>query len=59
MGNQLSPEEIVKLRKIIEDDAHATWLRRQIFIVVPVIFAIVSTVIAVGSWLVKNVTLKA
>ena len=51
---QLTPEEIVALRRIIKDAEHASWLRKQIFVVVPVVFAVV----AVVTWAANNLTLK-
>jgi hypothetical protein len=56
---QLTAEEVTALRKIIEDDRHATWLRKQIFIVVPVAFAIVSAVLSAVSWLLSHVNYKS
>jgi hypothetical protein len=55
---QLTAEELTALRKIIEDDRHATWLRKQIFIVVPVVFALVSGVVTAWSWIFSHFNYK-
>lgn len=54
----LTPQEIAELRQLILDAEHATWLRKQIFVVVPVVFAIVSAVAAAINWLWSHVTVK-
>jgi hypothetical protein len=47
----LTADERKRLRKLLLDDSHATWLRKQARVWVPVLFAVVSGMIAVGSWI--------
>ncbi len=55
---QFTPEEVKKLRVLLNDAEHATWLRKQIFVVVPVVFAIVSALVAAFNWVANNLTWK-
>lgn len=51
----LTPDELKRLREIIEADDHATWLRRQIKVIVPWMFAVVAGVYTGWGWLVAHI----
>jgi hypothetical protein len=50
----LSDDEILALRRIIEDDSHATWLRKQLKVFVPAAFAVVTAIYAFVQWLIPH-----
>ncbi len=50
----LSDDEIAALRRIIVDDSHATWLRKQLRVFVPAAFAVVTAAYAFINWLVSH-----
>ena len=54
----LTIEEVRKLREVLRDAEHMTWLRKQVFLVVPIAFAVVSGLAAVVNWLVNNLSWK-
>jgi putative effector of murein hydrolase LrgA (UPF0299 family) len=54
----LTETELVALRQIIKDAEHATYLRKMVFVFVPVGFAIVSGIAAALSWIKNNITWK-
>ena len=54
----LDADEMRQLRKLLKDAEHATWLRKQIFVVVPVVFAVVTGIFTIGSWFITNFTWK-
>lgn len=51
----LDEAEIEALRRIIEAEAHATWLRKQLKVFVPIAFAAVTALYATIDWIVKHV----
>lgn len=54
----LTEDELVALRQLLQDAEHATWLRKKIFIVAPIVFTIVSAVIAAATWVANHLTFK-
>lgn len=54
----LTAEEVRKLREVLREAEHMTWLRKQVFIVVPVAFAVVSGLVAVVNWVISNLSWK-
>lgn len=54
MATPLSDEEIEQLRKIIEDEKHVTWLRKQLKVWVPLLVAVVSGLYAIINWVVPR-----
>lgn len=54
----LDEAELAALRQIIKDAEHATWLRKQLFVVVPVVFTVVSAIVGAVTWIANHVSLK-
>lgn len=54
----LTHDELRRLREVLRDAEHMTWLRKQLFIVAPIAFAIVSGLVAAVNWIVNNITWK-
>jgi len=54
----LSEKELAALREIIKEAEHATWLRKMALVVVPVVFTVVSAVVAAGTWVANHLTFK-
>lgn len=55
----LSPDEIAALRRVIADAEHADWLRRKIFFIAPIVFAVVTGVISAVNWVVAHFSWKS
>ena len=55
---QLSDEELIALRQVLQDAARATWLRKQIFIIAPIVFSIVTGVLWCVNWIASNLRWK-
>lgn len=54
----LSNDELKALRQVLVDAEHATWLRKKIFIIAPVVFAAVTLVMSGVNWVVTHLTFK-
>jgi hypothetical protein len=54
----LSEAELVALRQIIKDAEHATYLRKLVFLVVPIVFVVISGVVSAATWVVSHITFK-
>jgi hypothetical protein len=50
----LSDDEIAELRRIIEEEKHVTWLRKQLKVWVPLVVTIVGGLYALINWLVPR-----
>lgn len=55
----LSEKELAALRQIIKDAEHATYLRKVVFLVVPIAFVVVSGIVSAVSWILSHLTFKA
>lgn len=55
---QLTDDELKALRSLLQDAEHATWLRKKIFIIAPLVFAAVTLVMSAVNWLINHLTFK-
>lgn len=51
-------EERRRLRGLLVDDDRATWARKKIAVLVPIVVSLVGGLWVAGEWVVKHITLK-
>lgn len=47
----LTNEELKRLRKVLQDDDRATWLRKKVRVFTPWAITVAGAIAAVGSWM--------
>lgn len=52
--HEFSSEERARLRRILRDEAHATWLRRRIKVIVPWVITVAGATVAAVDYIVKH-----
>lgn len=50
----LSDKEIYNLRKLMDQESHATWLRKRIRVLTPWLIAVAGAIVAAVDWFSKN-----
>lgn len=54
----LSEDELRRLRKLLVDEDRATWLRKQLKVIVPAMVFVLSTCYALGVWIASHFSWK-
>jgi hypothetical protein len=53
--NDLTPEEVEKVRGLIEEGERAAWAFKKLKVLVPIVVAVVVAVWQAGEWVVRHV----
>jgi hypothetical protein len=57
-GAPLTPEECEHLRRILRDDDRASWARKKLMVLAPILVGVVTVVVQLYDWARAHVSVK-